>query len=287
MSETQCKIYGMDYLYALSVAAVRKSEYSSDVKEGLKYSLNCFYRLYGGQDENFSPDAAKCGLYELVYRIVCLKAATTELKAMWYIYFPYVILAGAPHDEGIYAALKDELCRNEIYDAVLKSKYCEMVFDSDDEARSEGIDPLVIDWYEPFNAYKFTEIDGEMRIVSALKRELVLRNFDYTARFAERLLRLFPSSGTLILMYSAAVTGSLEGKSAQERVTIVTDLMEFIEAVKWNHQIQPELCYYRGLCLIALRRIDEAEESFRTCLELKPGYEPAELMIRAIRRFDS
>ena len=286
MDETECKIYGMDYLYALSVGAIRRAAVPAGIKTGLRYSLNCLYRLYGGKAETYPADTAKCGLYEMVCRVAGLNTATTELKAMWYIYFPYCMLAGAPHDPALYAELKETLTADTVFAAVLQSKYCEMIFDSGDDARAEGVDPLVIDWYEPFNEYKFAPDEtGDMRIVTMLKRELGLRDFDYAARFSERLLNLFPASGTLILLYAAAVTGSLEGKSATERTAIVTDLLEFIGTVETlTPDIQPELCYYRGLCLIALQRIDEALESFRTCLDLKPGYESALLMIRAIER---
>lgn len=280
----ESSVYGMNYLYELSRGALRRSQTRSTVKEGLAYSLNCFYRLYGGADENFSPDAAQCGLYELVYRLVNLDTATAELKAMWYIFFPYVLLTDAPHDEGIYAELVETLTTDEVFSAALSSKYCEIVPDSEEEARMTGVDTRILDWYAPFNAYKFAvDGTGNMRVVGMLKRELGLRNFDYVARFAERLLNLFPASETLVLLYAAASTGSLEGKSPSERVAIVTDLLAFIEAVKdVATGVSGELSYYRGLCLIALQRIDEAVESFRTCLDIKPNYEAATLMLRAI-----
>lgn len=282
----QCTVYGMDYLYELSRSAVRRSTAPAAVKEGLAYSLNCFYRLYGGADENFSPDAKQCGLYELVYRLITPDTATAELKSMWYIYFPYVILSGAPHDEGIYEALKDELATTEIFDETLRNKYCEMIFDSDEEARVSGVDPLVIDWYAPFNEYKFScDGNGDMRLIAALKRELALKNFDYVSRFSERLMNMFPHSGTLILLYLAAVTGSLEGKPQAERESIVNDLLAFIEAVKdVPADIDAQLLYYRGLCFIALKRPDDALDAFAACLDSKPGYESAELMIRAIHK---
>ena len=40
------------------------------------------------------PD--KLTLFELAYACVTLDTATVELKAMWFIYFPYVFLIGAP-----------------------------------------------------------------------------------------------------------------------------------------------------------------------------------------------
>ena len=283
MNDT-CSVYGMNYLYELSRGAVRRSQTRPAVKEELAYSLNCFYRLYGGADENFSADAAQCGLYELVYRLISLDTATTELKAMWYIFFPYVLLTDAPHDDGIYTELAEALTADEIFAAALGSKYCEIVPDSDEEARLNGVDTRIIDWYAPFNAYKYAvDEKGDMRVVTMLKHELGLRHFDYVARFAERLLNVFPTSETLVLLYAAAVTGSLEGKPQNERMAIVTDLLAFIEAVKdVAAGVGGELSYYRGLCLIALQRIDEAVEAFRTCLDIKPNYEAAELMLRAI-----
>lgn len=281
-----CKIYGMDYLYELSRGTIRRSTAAKPVKESLAYSLNCLYRLYGGADENFAADATQCGLYELAYRIVTLSSATPELKSLWYIYFPYVLLTGAPHDEGIYEELQAELTTDEVFEAVLKSRYCEMVFDSAEEAAAEGVDPLVIDWYAPFNAYKFSDDgNGQMRAVAMLKHELALKNADYVARMAERFLRLFPADETLILLYAAATAERLGGKSQAERESIVLDLLEFIEAAGPTAvHIPAELSYYRGLCFLGLRRVDEALDAFRTCLDYKPGYESALLMIKAIEQ---
>lgn len=257
-------------------------------KDGRKlFKFDCASPLWETLQDTFTGEAAELPEIRPAYAAVCavVELGGAELKAMWYIFFPYFMHA-VPCDRELYVRLKTELTTEAVFEAALESKYAEYVFDDAREARIEGVDPLVIDWYEPFIDYKLSPDEkGVIRVVAKYKRELALKNYEAVVRGTERLLDLFPSDGELVLLHIAARTQCLEGKPREERTAILADTLELIDTVAGTFPEKAAyLAYYRGLTVLGLGRTEEAKAQFELCLELEPDFELAAFMLNAMHK---
>ena len=94
----------------------------------------------------------KLTLYEMPYACVSLNTATAELKAMWFVYFPYVFLMGAPVEHDLYDSLKAVIHTPEVFSAANNARYADNICCT--TAELNGEDPFVADWYRPFVEWK-------------------------------------------------------------------------------------------------------------------------------------
>lgn len=285
---------GVDYTLLCSYAAVDKS--TEPNKRDLLYSLVCFGCMF---DPRFArdpdpivtkhkalamPEPAKLDLYVLVHTLVTLPTASTELKAMWYQIYPYVLLSGAPQNEELHEKIKAELCTRDVFETVLQSRYSVYVPAAIDDLRAQGYPQIVLDWYAPYAAYCGERDEkGVTRETREVKRLLALGRFDDARTRAERLLAVFPDDEQIALATIAARTSLVGVQTPQDRKALLTDTLSLIDEylqISRNTYFR----YYRGLTLLGLMELPAAKEAFERCLKEDPSFEPALFMLKAMEK---
>ena len=283
---------GVDYTLAASYAAVDKSALSN--KRDLLYSLVCFGCMF---DPRFArepdpilkkhnvlaePEPKKLELAELVHVLVTLPNASNELKAMWYQMYPYVLLSGAQIDEKLHGEISATLLTEQVFEAVLQSRYSVFVPADAAELRAQGLPPAVLDWYAPYQAYASERDEkGVTRETRECKRLLALGSFDQALTRAERLLAVFPDDEQIALADIAARVSLIGVRSEKERTALLTDTLSLIdEYIQISHNTY--FRYYRGLTLLGLMAPLGAREEFERCLKEDPSFELAQFMLKAM-----
>ena len=226
----------------------------------------------------------KPSLYRTVLDIVSLKKASAELKAMWFLIFPYIMLIGAPHETDIYYKLKEKLLCPAVFDAVLSSNYSMGVADSVEELEAQELPTVVVEWFAPYIEYKNAKNDkGVSREVERYQKWLAAGRFTEVFAGTEKLLDTFPDDNTLLLTNIAARISLDTAGSNEERERLLLDTIEMIEGVLSEpNEKKAFFLYYHALALIGLKRLDEAIDKLDETLEASPNFESAMLMKRAI-----
>ena len=226
----------------------------------------------------------KPSLYRAVLDVVSLKGASDELKAMWYLIFPYVMLIGAPHETEIYYKLKEKIFSEKVFDAVLQSRYGMGVADSVQELWAAEMPNTVIDWFLPYIEYKNEKNEkGVSRDVERYQKWLAAGRFADVFAGTEKLLDTFPDDNTLLLTNIAARISLDTVKNDDEREKLLKDTIETIEAVLSEpNEKKSYFMYYHALALVGLKKLDEATEKLGDILDVDPHFESALLMKRAI-----
>ncbi len=227
----------------------------------------------------------KPSLYRAALDVVSLKGASDELKAMWYLIFPYVMLIGAPHESEIYYKLKEKLCTDKVFDAVLSSRYGVGVADSVKELWAAEMPNTVIDWLAPYIEYKNEKNEkGVSRDVARYQKWLAAGRFAEVFAGTEKLLDTFPDDNTLLLTNIAARISLDTVKNNDEREKLLENTIEMIESVLSEpNEKKAFFLYYHALALVGLKRLDEALDKLDETLDFCPNFESALLMKRAIK----
>ena len=228
---------------------------------------------------NGADTLTKLDLFTMVYRIVTLGTANEELKALWFIFFPYVLALEPPYNEAVYVKLKKELLDESLYPQVLKSKYSDIIYDTVKEMVLGGVPPLITDWYIEYVEWKNVKDErGISREVAKYQRILALGDFEYVLKGSEKLLDSFPDDENIVLMNLAARVSL--GKQNEKLLTEAAIIAE--EWLKRNSGRRVYYAYYLGLSYMGLKQVEKAEKCFKLCLEFQPDFELADFMLRGL-----
>lgn len=227
----------------------------------------------------------KPSLYRAVLDVVSLKTATDELKAMWFLVFPYIMLIDAPHETEVYYKLKEKILTEKVFDAVLNSRYGMGVADSVQELWAAEMPNTVVDWFTPYIEYKNEKNEkGVSRDVERYQKWLAAGRFSEVFAGTEKLLDTFPDDDTLLLTNIAARISLDTVESVEEREKLLNDTIEIIEGVLSEpNEKKAFFLYYHALALVGLKRLDEALDKLDETLDFNPRFESALLMKRAIK----
>ena len=228
----------------------------------------------------FVPE--KFTLYETVYKILSLKSANAEIKALWFIYFPYIFMIGAPIEYDIYDALKLIVHTPEVFSATLSLRYSDNICCTSEELRGEH--PLIVDWYEPFVDWKCERNEkGVSHETAKYQRALTLGDYAYVIEGTEKLLNSFPDDEEILLLNISARTSLSPSLDFESRVKMLSETFNIIcDAFKTQLKKYHYFLYYRGLTRLGMNMPDHAETDFKACLEIDPKFEPALLMLKGI-----
>ncbi len=230
-------------------------------------------------------EPAKFPLYELVYRLLTLSSVTPELKAMWYIFFPYVVNIGAPMQEDIYVKLKAIVLNEENFKNVLDSKYSDRIYVNTKEMVLGDVNSVVIDWFIEYTEWKNVKNSkGVSREVEKYQRLLVLGDFGYVVKGTEHMLDVDPDNEEIFLLNMTAkvsYAGGLDDEKKQkvfdEIIVSAQDALASPLRKKKNY-----IAYYLGLAFLGKKDFGKAESSFRLSLTYDSKFELAEMMLKGM-----
>ncbi len=221
-------------------------------------------------------------LYELALSVVNMSSATAELKAMWFVYFPYVFMVGAPIEYDLYDALKDKVHTAEVFSAANNGRYADNICCT--AAELNGEDPMIADWYRPFVEWKCEKNEkGVSRETAKYQRALALGDYEYAMQGTEKLLDSFPDDEEILLLNISARTSLAPGVDFERRVKLLSSTYAMInEAFKQPLKKYTYFLYYRALTRLGMADPEGAEVDFRACIETDPKFEPALMMLKGI-----
>lgn len=236
------------------------------------------FRQAGGTDFD---EINKLDLYEMVDSLTSLDTATNELFTMWFIYFPFIPLMGAPLNREAYNSLKRKMLNEKVYANVLKSRYSDIIYDSVKEMVLSGVDPIITDWYIEYVQWKNEKTNkGISREAEKYQNFLAKGDFEYVLKGTEKLLNTFPWDEEILLMNIAARV-SLGNKDKR----LLTDAMILIDdAMKRGVNKKAYFSYYLGLCKLGTDDIEGAKQTFTQCAE-KYDFELARFMLAAMKKY--
>lgn len=224
----------------------------------------------------------KLTLYEMPYACVSLNTATAELKAMWFVYFPYVFLMGAPVEHDLYDSLKAVIHTPEVFSAANNARYADNICCT--TAELNGEDPFVADWYRPFVEWKCEKNEkGISRETAKYQRALALGDYAYALAGTEKLLDSFPDDEEILLLNISARMSMAPSADFETRVKLLSDNYRIInDAFKNPLKKYNYFLYYRALTRLGMNDPEGAETDFKACLEADPKFEPALMMLKGI-----
>lgn len=239
--------------------------------------------IFVGED---AVEPQKFPLYELVYRLLTLSSVTDELKAMWYIFFPYVVNVGAPMQEDIYVRLKGLLLNEANFEHVLESRYSDRIYVNTKEMVLGDVNSVVIDWFIEYTEWKNTKNEkGVTKEVEKYQRLLVLGDFEYVVKGTEHILDVEPDNEEVFLLNMTAKTslaGTLSDEKQRDKIfdEIILAAQDSLSSpfIKKKNYV----AYYLGLAFLGKKEIDKAESSFRLSLTYDPKFELAQLMLKGM-----
>lgn len=226
----------------------------------------------------------KFSLYETALACVTLPGAGDEVKAMWYIFFPYIVMIEAPHEPELYDRLKEALQTEQNYERVLASDYSDTVFDSPVEMVKGGVNPIICDWYLPYVVFKNERTPrGCTREADKYYKRLALREFPYVFKGTEKLLDSYPDDIDYLILNVAARVGLCETLASPRREEVLAGTVETCcDMLARFEEKRTYILYYRGLAKLGLRQVEEARADFEACLEEDGSFELAAFMLRAM-----
>lgn len=261
------------------------SEENPEYKIKFDAGSDLFIRLV--RDKKITGENAaypeKCTLFEMAYLVIS-NTLDENLKALWYIFFPYIIFAGAPFEQDIFTELLRNLIDEELFAAVLESRYSAVICDSNQEMAARGYPAEVLTWYLPYVDWKNERTDdGRTREAAKYARELAKQNYDLVLEGTGRLLDTFPDDEELLLLNISARVSKAGTMEMKKRAPLLSENLALIaDAVPVAKDRLNYFIYYRGLSLLGLGDVDGAKADFESCLETDPDFELAKLMLKAL-----
>ncbi len=284
--------FALDMLIKLSSAEITRSSVEKHNRDAALNALRRFALAFLPEDEvelKVRGDGCELTAYEAAYLIV-KTTVNPELKALWYIFYPYLVAASPRLDEELYEKTREELSKPEVLEAVLASRYRLLVYDCYEDLQAAGLAGMYAQWYEPYTRFREEKLEsGDTREIETYKKLLAGGDFPAVAEGTERLLDRDPYNCDIALLNIAACV-SILGKDPLRRENelkeVVTLIDEFLSQ-NLDEQKQAYLHYYRGLCLLGLTaggsvELDTAKEEFDICLEILPDFQLAAFMLNAI-----
>ena len=284
--------FALDMLIKLSSAEITRSSVEKHNRDAALNALRRFALAFLPEDEvelKVRGDGCELTAYEAAYLIV-KTTVNPELKALWYIFYPYLVTASPRLDEELYEKTREELSKPEVLEAVLASRYRLLVYDCYEDLQAAGLAGMYAQWYEPYTRFREEKLEsGDTREIETYKKLLAGGDFPAVAEGTERLLDRDPYNCDIALLNIAArvsILGKDPLRRENELKEVVTLIDEFLSQ-NLDEQKQAYLHYYRGLCLLGLTaggsvELDTAKEEFDICLEILPDFQLAAFMLNAI-----
>ncbi len=284
--------FALDMLIKLSSAEITRSSVEKHNRDAALNALRRFALAFLPEDEvelKVRGDGCELTAYEAAYLIV-KTTVNPELKALWYIFYPYLVAASPRLDEELYEKTREELSKPEVLEAVLASRYRLLVYDCYEDLQAAGLAGMYAQWYEPYTRFREEKLEnGDTREIETYKKLLAGGDFPAVAEGTERLLDRDPYNCDIALLNIAArvsILGKDPLRRENELKEVVTLIDEFLSQ-NLDEQKQAYLHYYRGLCLLGLTaggsvELDTAKEEFDICLEILPDFQLAAFMLNAI-----
>lgn len=242
--------------------------------------------LISGEDVK---EPIKYNLYELVYRLFTLSSATDELKAMWYIFFPFIVNIGTPFDKEVYTKIKGLVLTEDIFKLVLESKYSNRIYVNTKEMVLGGVDPIIIDWFIEYTEWKNVKNDkGVTRETEKYQRQLILGDFEYVVNGTEKMLDVYPDDEELFLLnmtakvsYAGTVDEDVREAIFDEIIVSAQEALASPLKKKKNY-----IAYYLGLAFLGKKNFEKAENSFKLALTYDPKFELADMMLKGMNKLE-
>ncbi len=284
--------FALDMLIKLSSAEITRSSVEKHNRDAALNALRRFALAFLPEDEvelKVRGDGCELTAYEAAYLIV-KTTVNPELKALWYIFYPYLVAASPRLDEELYEKTREELSKPEVLEAVLASRYRLLVYDCYEDLQAAGLAGMYAQWYEPYTRFREEKLEsGDTREIETYKKLLAGGDFPAVAEGTKRLLDRDPYNCDIALLNIAArvsILGKDPLRRENELKEVVTLIDEFLSQ-NLDEQKQAYLHYYRGLCLLGLTaggsvELDTAKEEFDICLEILPDFQLAAFMLNAI-----
>lgn len=284
--------FALDMLIKLSSAEITRSSVEKHNRDSALNALRRFALAFLPEDEvelKVRGDGCELTAYEAAYLIV-KTTVNPELKALWYIFYPYLVAASPRLDEELYEKTREELSKPEVLEDVLASRYRLLVYDCYEDLQAAGLAGMYAQWYEPYTRFREEKLEsGDTREIETYKKLLAGGDFPAVAEGTERLLDRDPYNCDIALLNIAArvsILGKDPLRRENELKEVVTLIDEFLSQ-NLDEQKQAYLHYYRGLCLLGLTaggsvELDTAKEEFDICLEILPDFQLAAFMLNAI-----
>ena len=238
-----------------------------------------------GTIKEFASLPQKHTLYEMVYETVTLSSATPLLKAMWYAYFPYILLIGAPIEHDIYDNLKSILFCDEVFSHLMMSEYGDEIYVDIEDVRDDH--PLLKDWYAPYIAWRREKPNGYPRYNERITHLIKSGDFKTALTLSQAYLDAYPDDEDLVIndiTARLALCASAEGKDREKMLDYNAELIS--QALLTTISRRAELLYYLGMTKLGLLDIDGAENDFKACLETDPNFDKATKMLIGINNAD-
>lgn len=284
--------FALDTLVKLSCAEIKRSAMEKHNRDAALNALRRFALAFLPEEEvelKVQGDGCELTAYETAYLIV-KTTVSTELKALWFVFYPYLVAASPRLDEELYEKTREELSKREVLEAVLASRYRSLVYDCYEDLQAAGLAGMYVEWYEPYSKYREETLEsGDTREIDMYKKLLAGGDFPAVAEGTERLLDRDPYNCDIALLNIAARV-SILGKDPVRRENELKEVVTFIDeflSQNISERNTVYLHYYKGLCLLGLTasgatEIDVAKEEFDICLEIMPDFELAAFMLNAI-----
>lgn len=290
------KSAGIDYAALIAYSAIDSSALTREKKRDMLYSVLCFRCLFDNRmavnpdpillkyDCLKYPEPQRLELYDLFYELVILNKDNYELKAMWYLMFPYVALAETPHDEECFAKLISVLFDDKVFEKVLSSRYSAAIPCTPEEMHAAFLPETVIIWYLPYLTYKSEKTEnGLSREEVYLQKALALGLNEEVYTKTEQLLNSFPDNEEIMLINVAARIALFKGKADENRAMLGETLRLLDDYLTNKRKREVYFLYYRGLTLLGLMDIEAAKKQFNECIVLDPSFSLAKLMLAGLK----
>lgn len=289
---TESKALGV--LLKISETQIKRGKFDERKKHALLGALYDFGELFLPPEE-YSPtrccDDEKTTPYEMAYLIISA-TENLDLKALWYVFYPYLVAASPHIDETLYEKTKELLCTDEVFAAVLSSRYRLLVTDCYEDLQAAGLAGVYIEWYSAYSDYKKQVTkDGDTREIQTYKKLLASGDFSAVIDGTEQLLDRDPYDIEVALLNIAAKVSALSAGSAQRECEL-NDTVEFIDGYLNSAESDRHLTYlhyYRALCYLGLtacgqKTVQQVKDELGVCLSITPNFELAEFMLSAIEK---
>ena len=292
MEEKITEAFALDLLIKMSAKEIKATGGDEHRRSAALNALRRFALCFFPEEEcsvKQCGDGCELSAYEMAYNVI-KSTSSPELKALWFIFYPYLVAASPHIDDALYELTAKELSKEEVLKAVLESRYRLLVEDCGEDLEAAGLAGMYLSWYEPYAAYKseLTE-NGDTREIALYKKLLASGEFSAVAEATNKMLDRNPfDPKTALLNISARV--SILGATPAERADELKDVVSLIDEFLARDLTTSDMTffhYYRGLCLLGLTAsgeiaLDDVKNEFMTCLELTPSFELATFMLKAI-----
>lgn len=240
----------------------------------------CFIRdLKNGKLKSSLPQ--KLTLYETA--LACVQIAPNLLKALWFAYFPYILVINAPVEHDILDALKSLLCSDKVFSTLIKTDEGDSVY-VDIEDVPDDI-PMLKDWYRPYIEWRREKPNGTARYNERILEHIKNAKFDVACSLCDAYLSAYPDDEDLVIntiTARSALCASLTGKEREELLKKNRELID--DAISATIEKKAELLYFLGMNKLGFMDIEGASKAFAESLTINPNFTKSAIMLEGIKK---